>query len=279
MSEEAVTDASLRQFLLGNVTDEERQQIEALFLTDAEMKERVLEVEEELIDDYLEEALTTEDREQFLLQYGQTPEQQRKLRIAQSIREWAAAEMAEPQSVPIAVSGGSLSTRWRMKPALGISLALAAMILVVASVWLWSLNEQRNRHFAAEQELAQLNSASYSPENPSQNLSLDLSPVAVRSAEQIPEIKPRADVRVVELKLPWVQNDRYSTYQAEVRRADGAELFTIRNLQPVSEPGYAVRVRLPVRMLRRGQYQIRLRGVTEAESFSPVEEYRFSVSE
>jgi len=45
-----------------------------------------------LIEDYLEDSLTSEDKEIFLAQYARTPEQQRKLRINQSIKDWAVTE-------------------------------------------------------------------------------------------------------------------------------------------------------------------------------------------
>ena len=275
MSEGAVTDALLRQFLLGKVTDEQRQRLESLFLIDEDMKERILAVEEELIDDYLEDTLTTKDREQFLLHYGQTPEQQRKLRIAQSIKEWA--ESAQP--VHVEVPANSSRTRWRLKPALVIPIALAAVVLIVAALWLWSVNVQRNRRLAIEQELAQLNSPSSLRDVSSQILSLELSPVAVRSGEQQDEINPRADIRLIELRLPWVQKERYSTYQAEIGRVGDDESFTIHNLQAESHGGFSIRLRLPAHILRRGHYQVRLTGINPDGSTGPTEEYTFAVGQ
>ena len=58
MNEEILTDALLREFLLGKVDDEEVARIESLFLTDSEARERVLVIEQELIEDYLENSLT-----------------------------------------------------------------------------------------------------------------------------------------------------------------------------------------------------------------------------
>lgn len=280
MKEEPVTDALLRQLLLGKVTDEERQRIESLFLIDAEVKERMFAAEQELLDDYLEGTLTREDRDLFLLHYGQTPEQQSKLRIAVSIKEWAAAESASPQTVPVrSASWGGLGARLRLKPALVIPIALAAVLVIVVAAWLRGVTEQRNRRLAVEQELAQLNSPSTPGESTSQILSLDLSPVTVRSAEQQPEIKTRAGIRMVELRLPWVQTERYSTYQAKISRLGDNESFTIRNLQAEKDRGNAIRIRLPTHMLRRGQYQIRLSGIAGDGALGLAAEYTFAVSD
>ena len=67
MTEETLTDALLREFLLGKVNDEERERIESLFLTDSQTRERVLVLEQDLIEDYLEDSLTEEDKERFLI--------------------------------------------------------------------------------------------------------------------------------------------------------------------------------------------------------------------
>jgi hypothetical protein len=274
MKEEPVTDALLRQLLLGKVTDEERQRIESLFLIDAEMKERMFAAEQELLDDYLEGTLTREDRDLFLLHYGQTPEQQSKLRIAESIKEWAAAEAKPPQTVPVKVSSsGAVGARWWLKPSLVIPIALAAIILiVVAAVWL-----SRQQHQAIEQEVAQLNAPESLREVPPQMVSLNLSPVAVRSAEQQPEIKTRADIRIVELRLPWIQKEQYSTYHAVLRQAESDKSFMFPHIQ-VDSVG-VIRLRVPAHILMRGLYKIELSGIAADGNLGPTEEYSFAVVE
>src|SRR6185369_5176954 len=99
MGEESLTDTLLRKYLLRKVDDEERQRIEKLFMTDSQARDRVLAAEQELIEDYLENNLTTEDKEIFLSHYAGTPEQQLNLRINRSIKEWAVTEaQATPTS-------------------------------------------------------------------------------------------------------------------------------------------------------------------------------------
>lgn len=92
MNDESPIDPTLRQFLLGNVNDEERQSIESLFITNSLFKERVLVLEQDLIEDYLEDSLAVHDKKRFLTQYSDTFPQQRKLRIAKAIKEWAVRE-------------------------------------------------------------------------------------------------------------------------------------------------------------------------------------------
>jgi hypothetical protein len=106
MKEESMTDALVREFLLGKLADEEeRERIESLYLTDPQTRERVLTLEEELIEEYLEESLTKADNERFLARYAQTGEQRRKLRINKAIKDWAVAKASEPQTATATVSG------------------------------------------------------------------------------------------------------------------------------------------------------------------------------
>lgn len=276
MNEEILTDARLREFLLGKVDDEEVARIESLFLTDSEARERVLVIEQELIEDYLENSLTANDREQFLLRYGQTASQLQQLRITKAIKDWASRESARVQTVPVELSSWSrFRARLRLKPVFVIPIAVTAMIAIVcAAVWL----NGRMKRAAIEQELAELNTPANLSEVSPQMISMDLPPITVRSLERGKEFRQSTDIRIVELHLPWIQRERYPTYQAEVRRVGGDESFTIPNLQAEDNGQYQIRVRLPARIFSRGQYQVRVSGIDPTGAVRITEEYAFTVA-
>jgi hypothetical protein len=288
MKDDGMTDALLRKFLLGKVDDQERERIENLFLTDSQARERLLAAEEDLIEDYLEKNLTTSDTERFLAVFAQTAEQRRKLRIRESIKELASAD-APVSQIPSNISGWSrLWSRFRLKPLMVIPIALATVAIIVAAVWQMSRTEQRNRQrFAVEQQLAQLNTPSSLSEAPAQMVLLDLSPLTLRGVEKQVELKRSPDIRVVELRLPWVEKERFSTYHAELRRLSDNQVFTIPNLQGETLQGsnaqgttgpYLIRLRLPTDILTRGNYQILLTGISPSGTPSPSEEYSFALS-
>ena len=275
MKEEILTDAALREFLLGKLDEEERAHIESLFLTDSEAREKVLVVEQELIEDYLEDSLSAEDRKKFLLRYGQTAEQLQQLRITKAIKDWALRENAS-QTVPLELSTWQrLRARLRLRPVVLIPIAVTALIaILVGGIWL----NTRMIRAALEQELAQLNSPASLHEVPEQMFSLNLSPVTVRSIESEIVIKrPAAATAIVELHLPWIQKERYTTYHAEIRRVGGDESFTIPNLQAENNGRYEIRLRFPARILSRGQYQVRLSGINNGGAGETSEEYAFVV--
>jgi hypothetical protein len=276
MKEEILTDLRLREFLLGKADDEEAARIESVFLTDSEARERILVIEQELIEDYLEDTLTADDREQFLLRYGQTAAQLQELRITKAIKDWAVRESAREQTVAVELSGWSrFRARLRLKPLFVIPIAVTAMIAIVcAAVWL----NGRMKRAAIEQELAQLNTPANLREVPPQMISMDLSPITLRNLEPGKEFRKSADIRIVELHLPWIRRERYPTYQAEVHRVDGNESFKIPNLQAEDDGQYKIRVRLPAGIFSRGQYQVRLSGIDPTGTVRITEEYVFTVA-
>jgi hypothetical protein len=278
VKEEPVTDALLRQFLLGKVDDEERQRIESLFVTDRLSRDSVLAAEQELIDDYLEDMLSPADRESFLLRYGNTPEQQRKLRIAKSIQELASRT---PDSIEAGISTvwTRVLERVRLRPVFVIPVAVTFIIaIMITAVWYLKLQPENKQHLVVEQELARLNSPASLSQTPPGTSVLVLRPISVRSAETRPEFVPGADTRFVELRLIWIRKERCSTYQAVIRRSGDEESFTVRQLEPQTESGELLHLRLPADMLMRGLYQVELSGVGSDGAIGPSEEYTFTVS-
>ena len=278
MKEEIPTDALLREFLLGMVDEDDRARIENLFLTDPEMRERVLATEQDLIEDYLEHNLSEDDEEKFLLLYAQTEEQRRKIQITASIKNWAAREARSPRTPAAKVSvWDQLWTRLGLKPRFAVPIAVTCVIVIVlAIVWLHS-RKARQEHLAVEQQLAQLNS----PENlrvvlPGTTL-LDLRPGAFRGLESQTEVRIPAESPYIELHLYGTRPEQYSAYNAEVRRLRDGAIFKIPGLQPLVNGAYVIRLRLLPGVLTPGQYQVSLSGIAADGSESPSEEYAFVV--
>ena len=116
-------------------------------------------VEQDLIEDYLEDGLTKEDKKRFLSRYAQTDDEQRKLRVTKSIRDWAMTETKTSQAViPSASVWDRLSARLRLKPVFVVPIAAIILITIVLAIVLLNNRMEQRKHFAIEQELVQLNS-------------------------------------------------------------------------------------------------------------------------
>src|SRR6185503_10245043 len=150
MKEESITDASLREFLLGKLADEELERIENLYLTDSQTRDKVLALEQDLIDDYLENGLSEEDKQRFLARYAQTDEQRRRLRIIKSIKDWAVTGPPASQAAAAATTSSIWSRfrrRLRRRPMMFVPIAVAiALGVLLAIVWLNSRIEKK-KHF------------------------------------------------------------------------------------------------------------------------------------
>ena len=286
MKDEFVTEVEIRRFLLGDVDDEERERLESVFISDPESREKILIVEDDLIDGYLEDSLPASDRDKFVAQYGASPYQRRRLRIAKSIKEYAVAEAMLTQTATAA------NPKWRTflsslrprRPMLFIPVAATLMVAcAVAVVLLMQLNsrkaQENNWRVAIERELTDLNTPSSLNDVRPQMFSIVLPPVSLRSAKPQAELTPRSDMRVVELQLVWIQTEQYPSYRAVLRRIGDTEQFTIHNLHVENNRGNSsIRVRLPVHFLTRGLYQVSVSGVAGGGAPGQVEEYTFTFS-
>lgn len=275
MKEEPIPPAVLKQFLLGNLNDEDNEKIERLFISDAEYQERILAMEQSLIEDYLDDGLEAADRKNFVLRYGQTAEQRRKLLIVSSLKKYAVAHVVEANATQVRKS------RWPelfSKPAYYVP--IAASLLVVISVvifWLNRTNQTIVQNDKIERELAELNGLANLNSVPSQMTSLVLSPVKVRSGTSSTEFVPGANIRFVELKLLWIQKEHGQSYRAELTKIGAGEKFNISGLQLENNDRKIIRLRLPASILTRGVYRISVSGTTGSATAS-TEEYSFTVT-
>lgn len=287
MKEGFPTDALIRRFLLGDVDEEEHERIERRFISDREAYEKIVVVEDELIEDYLEDSLTASDREKFLAQYGHTPKERRRLRIVKAIKEHAVAEVISSQGAKLTnpKRPNFLSALRLRNP--GFLIPVAAMLIiafVVGLVWLMDIRNKRaqetNRRVAIERELADLNAPSSVREVTPQTVSLLLPPVSGRSLGPQSELRARTDIRVLELQLLWTQKEQYSSYQAVLHRVGDSQQLTIPNLHVQKTAGRtAVPLKLPTHILTRGLYQITLNGIGSTGAPGQAEEYSFTVGE
>jgi hypothetical protein len=278
MKERPITDALIRDFLLGNVDDEVRQQIESTFLTDTQARERILVIEQDLIDDYLENTLTAAEKQLFLSQYAETVDQKRRLRITKTVKDWANRETD-------VIKKGVTTSRWnqlrhilQIRPMFAISIAATLIIaMMLGVVWLTQRAKQQNRTVALEQEVASLNSPSSLRVALPQMPIFVLAPISVRGVEKESELATPAGASLVELRLLWLQKENYPTYHAVLQRIGDDESLTISDLHGETNGGTKIRLRLPARVLTGGLYQIRVAGVDATGVSGPEEEYTFNV--
>ncbi len=287
MREESESEKAIRRLLLGESGEEEQQHTEELFMTDPEYREKVLIAEDELVEDYLEGALSERERAKFRAHFLSTPRQRRKVRLARSLRSFTAAEVTA-HSPPAEEEEPQHSSRLRRlveslgfrRPAVYVPAAVALVAALVFGSWLLvesyrarQLRANEEAHRAeVERELARLNDPSGTGTGV-RVFPLALTPLNVRgSASRLPR---QGEADVVELRL-LRGRDAYASYAVTLQRIGAASRFTVASLRAADSPaGRAVPVRIPARLLTPGTYRLTLTGITTDGRREEADEYTF----
>ena len=85
MKDEADNEKLLIQYLLGNLPEEQRLQVEGEFLSDDQRYERLLALENELFYDYAQNKLSPGEREQFEKQFLSSEQNRKRVMIASAL--------------------------------------------------------------------------------------------------------------------------------------------------------------------------------------------------
>src|ERR1044072_6675708 len=130
------TQARIRSYLLGEANEAECQAIETMILSDDELYEELLALEDEVIDEYLNEKLNPEVRSRFEKHFLTTPEHLEQLQFARAFDRYVSSQTAPtPKSNP--------SHGWQQwvhslysSP---VKIAVFALVLLVLALGAWQM--------------------------------------------------------------------------------------------------------------------------------------------
>jgi hypothetical protein len=146
LSHESARDDQLVRYLLGLLTEEEAEQVDALCVADDEMAGRVRAVENDLVDGYVSGTLTGPSRHQFERVYLATPRRREKVRFAESLLHVTtpipASAEASREADPVEGPAASAKPRargarwyehlaWRPNTVWGMAMATTLLVAVV----------------------------------------------------------------------------------------------------------------------------------------------------
>jgi hypothetical protein len=138
---------NIRSYLLGVLSDDDRQIMDERLLSESGFLEEVLVAEEELMDDYVNDDLPADSRLRFEQHFLITPERQQKLKFAFALSRYASQASKVPASASVnnqaAVSPTDLNWYARFKslwsgqtPAFRFAAVVAVIAIVGVTVWL-----------------------------------------------------------------------------------------------------------------------------------------------
>ena len=268
---------TIRRYLLGQTPLEDSSKVEERLLTDGEFYQELLIVEDELIDQYLSGELSEPDRKGFEPHFLLPPERQQKLRFARSLKKYVSSvgtaqlheSIATTESSEAAKEvGGPVPKKRRFFSFMPvrnpiISYALAAAILLIFGGASWVVfNNWRTP----------------APREPGRVLAVVLTPGLTRDNGEIKKIPVPPGIDTVELQLQIASVDQYQSYRALLQTTEGVEKLRVDDLKATTiGPSVVVRLQLTAGLLTRGDYYVKLSGLTPRGEYEDVGRYSFRV--
>lgn len=263
---------TIRQYLLGELAEERRQQLEESLLTSDELFQELLMAEDELVDDYAAGLLDERERERFERHFLSTSERLQKLSFTRAFkRHIATATARESPESPADDPDPSSWKRWlppflhTRSPALSFALATALLLIPITGLWL----------IIHSYGLPATTPNGGAP--PSNFFAVTLTPGVSRDAGEMKRVAIPASADGVRLRLELASDD-YPSYRAVLRTDEGREIFTADQLK--TEATSAVKVvdfSFPSRLLTNSDYQVKLRGITASGDLEEIGSYYFRV--
>ena len=266
MEADKTTHGDLRQWLLGLLPQPEGQALEERLIGDAELYDELFIIEEELVDEYLAGALTSDERKAFESYFMNSPERQEQFRIANALRVYIddskqpessrRSAMAAPDESKPALPKPPPRSPWLFRQPIAAVSLVVSVLLVVAVVW-----------FALS-----LRSASSG-----NSLSVFLTPaVQTREGGAVQTVIVPPGTELLQLHLRLARND-FPKYRATLVNSEGNVVQTSEDLSPVSEAtGPTIPLSVKAEQMPPGEYQLKLDGLA-GRKFESVDSYRFVV--
>ncbi len=209
---------ALRRYLLHRSTEDEREAIEQEYFADEGALDAAAAEEEALIEDYLTQRLSADDRVQFERVYDSSPDRRVRVQLSRALN--AAASRRTPTSVA--------PRRWFYG-----SLAAAAAVLLAVGIWLGQRNAPQT---AAINPASSANPPTagpppqpdtFAPQNPAPPVvALTLSPIAVRGVAEAENLIVPPETELISLTVEGVeQSTSTSAVRAVVRTVEGQDAW------------------------------------------------------
>ena len=273
MRSESAQNETIRQYLLGQLSQEELSQLEERLLADAAFYEELEIEEDELVDQYLRGELTLPESEYFETHFLRVPERQQKLSFAAALKKYVSLEAAgKEQEEPVVDSpAGDVEVpepppRWRVlsmlqipNPVVGFALAAAVLVILFGASWTVLRN--------------------WSQREPRDVLTEVLIPGRSRSGDptEVKKFGIPSSKDTVRLQLELFADD-YKVYRTVLQDLSGTiVLQKDLRAQPVSgRPSLILDV--PANKLPANSYQIKLKGINSSGNEENIGSYYFAVS-
>ena len=271
----------IKQYLLGELDEQQREQLEQRVITNPDYKEQVLITEEELLEDFVNGSLPPRELELVRQKYSSSPSLLRKVEIARALNRYASDHPILPQrTIPQRGWAKSLlgffAARNRFRQ---LSLAVLILFMVGGSLLVyWWLSYESRANYEA---LVRLNGPESQLLPPDDSVvAISLSPLLLRGTNDTRTVTITRQTKTVQLRLPDSSGGRTSVFRARLKNNAGAEVFSLDDLRARQLGQFPVIVlQIPVGMLKSENHQLEIFEKTAEGSYANPTTYFFAVKE
>jgi hypothetical protein len=314
LNQDAKYEEILVRYLLGEISEEEQQRVEEQYIGNNEFFERLLVVEDELIDRYVRHQLSNHERERFEMYFLRTPARRKRLEFAETWNYYTSVlekpvrtlSSIKPIGSPAAFPLPSRRAFWVV--------AAAALALVLGCSWLLIDRTRLKREIEASnaqqselererqqlrQQIDEQNARSLPPAYPPDDrpnsdkqiepdpasnrrpsisiVSLILAPGSVRGRSEANKLQISPGIRKVRLKVRFA-GEEYESYRVVISTVEGRKVYDKPARKDKADPsGKVISVVMPASVFTVQDYTLRLSGVTATGDPEYIGEYFFRV--
>jgi hypothetical protein len=290
MNRDEYNDAALKQYLLGELSGKELDALERQYLADSDLFERLLVVEDDLIDQYARGELNPTESKAFERQSLATPGQRERLVNAQVLLAVARGQRSAPVRPKQFFSNKRRS--WLSVLGQRNTLAFATLLLLVVTAGIavrWWRRNCEPAQIPAGSQLSQRKQPETQVALPGQPgdekpplPKQPESPVLPGKTERAPQIATfilpmtltrssgsanffvlKPAIETVHLQA-LVARGSYKTYRAELQSADGDHLQSFTGMKPhPAANADMLLLNVPAKLLSRSDYILKVTGIGE----------------
>jgi hypothetical protein len=285
----------LSRYLLGQVSQEERDSFEDQYLAHDDLFEELVAAENHLIDSYVKGQLSRTEQTQFESHFLNSPERRERVDFAKSLASYGKAGRLVPSSERQWIPGFL-----KVQPA-AMRFVIAAMFLVVAGGLLWMFVD--NSHFRRELEQSRQEEQRLRQEVMNLNARLQESVVAGNQNQELAQVDPPGSARLSLVLAPVARGagrqnivfispgisavafrlnrepEDYLSYGVALETVEGAQILQKRNLKSQLATGGSkvITAEFQSKSLPPGDYVLKLTGTTASGKTEELDAYSFRV--
>jgi hypothetical protein len=264
---------TVREYLLGLAPEGDSAHVEEQLLTDDAFYEELLIAEDELIDQYLNDALSPTEHHSFETHFLAAPERHRKLSFARAFHKYLALTTTS-ESLDTTESLRDGEPEISKSPAKKnffsflpfansiVSYSLAAAILLAVGSFAWVI----------------FNNWRVQTTQPGTTYVATLTPGLTRDSGEVKRLFLPSGTGTVQLRL-LVTSGENESYRAELLNSARTSVWVIDDLKPQNQSGERfIQLAIPARILKHDDYQVRLSIRRSDGIYEEIPSYQFRVS-